>query len=80
MSNIHFDFDRTKNLYVSPIKIFKDGDILMLWNTNDLIYYSNKTKKVDMIKNGFIKLTFAVIFTPSLISLESFGFKTVLSF
>ncbi|XP_047961883.1 F-box protein At3g07870-like [Salvia hispanica] len=83
LSTTRFGFDKTKILYVIPIKIFKDGDILMLMNSNQLIYYSNKTRttqKIDMFKDASKKCTFALIFTPSLLSLESFGIKNVLSF
>ncbi|XP_042035036.1 F-box protein At1g67130-like [Salvia splendens] len=83
LSTARFGFGKTKILYVFPIKIFKDGDILMLLNSNQLICYSNKTRttqKVDMFKDASKKCTFAMIFTPSLLSFESFGIKNVLSF
>ncbi|XP_047953534.1 putative F-box protein At1g47730 [Salvia hispanica] len=46
--NIDSDFDRFCML-VDPIKLFKDGDILMLMNKTRLIYYSNKTRTFEHV-------------------------------
>ncbi|KAL1533742.1 F-box protein CPR1-like [Salvia divinorum] len=68
-----------------PIKVFKDGDILMLLGQMWLIYYSNKTRttrQVSMFKDAAAEdyHTSAMIFTPSLFSLKSFGVGNVISF
>lgn len=66
---------------VYPVKVFKDGDILMAWEDSFLFYYSNKTKttrKVDLFEpKTFID---AVVHIPSFLSLNSFGIKDVISF
>ncbi|XP_042032214.1 F-box protein CPR1-like [Salvia splendens] len=75
-----FDLD---HLYVHLIKHFKDGDILMMLDEYDLIYYSNKTRtfqQVGMFRDGSAGLLSAMIFTPSLFSLKNFGFENVISF
>ncbi|XP_042035054.1 uncharacterized protein LOC121781371 [Salvia splendens] len=69
---------------VEPIRLFKDGDILMLLVVNQFSYYSNKTKTVQqvaMFKDAVGKdYVSALIFTPSLFSLKNFGFENVISF
>ncbi|KAL1533718.1 putative F-box protein [Salvia divinorum] len=117
LSTNGFDFDfgtRNRMESVYPIKLFKDGDILMLMLPKDinfynrkrrLIYYSNKTgtiQQLGMIDEqlgtigvlGMIAeqhrtiedvvvgnhLTRAMIFTPALLSLASFGNENVISF
>ena len=69
---------------VYPIKLFKDGDFLMLLNMQ-LIYHSNKTKSTQEV--GIFKglastdyYTCVKIFTPSLFSLKSFGIENVISY
>ncbi|KAL8465903.1 hypothetical protein ACS0TY_035135 [Phlomoides rotata] len=60
---------------VCPIKVFKDGDILMLW-VFYLFYYSSKTKttqKVDMFKQPNGNQIAAILHTPSFLPLKSFG-------
>lgn len=51
------DFAGESYEVVYPIKVFEDGDILMIWDDLYLFYYSNKTKtaaKIDMwgLKNA----------------------------
>ncbi|XP_047959886.1 uncharacterized protein LOC125205113 [Salvia hispanica] len=69
---------------VKPIKLFKDGDVLMLLYEKWLIYYSNKTRtiqQVGMFKDATAKdKVSAMIFTPSLFSLKNFVFENVISF
>ncbi|XP_047959468.1 F-box protein At3g07870-like isoform X2 [Salvia hispanica] len=80
MFDINFNLD---HLYVHLIKHFKDGDILMMLDEYDLIYYSNKTRtlqQVGMFRDGSAGLIRPLIFTPSLISLKNFGFENVISF
>ncbi|KAL1533719.1 soyasapogenol B glucuronide galactosyltransferase [Salvia divinorum] len=83
LSTIGYDFDWVY-LRVEPIKLFKDGDILMLLDENSLIYYSNKTRtfqEVGMFKDLDVKdYIDALIFNPSLFSLKKFGFENVISF
>ncbi|KAL8510280.1 hypothetical protein ACS0TY_017184 [Phlomoides rotata] len=66
---------------VYPIKVFKDGDILMAWEDSFLFYYSNKTKTSRKI-HMFEPETYmdAVVHTPSFLSLKSFRVKNVRSF
>ena len=86
MSTVGFDvYGGWVDTLVFPIKVFKGGDVYMLLNRNDLIYYSNKTRttqRVGMFNDadaGYF-LNFAAIFTPSLFSLKSFGLENVISF
>ncbi|XP_057793480.1 F-box protein At3g07870-like [Salvia miltiorrhiza] len=81
------DFGRDDQLppFYYPIKVFKDGDILMLWEEKLLIYYSNNTKTTQQIcvlafagdNHNYI---YAMIFTPSLFSLKNLGMENVISF
>ncbi|XP_047948941.1 uncharacterized protein LOC125194754 [Salvia hispanica] len=89
MSSNGFDFDRASvfgwnYMCVKPIKLFKDGDVLMLLAKKRLIYYSNKTRtiqQVGMFEDAAAKdYVSALIFTPSLFSFKNFGFKNVISF
>ena len=73
------------NLYcIYPIKVFKDGDILMWLSIDQFIFYSNKTKtiqRVGMFNDPNARYFFnAMIFTPNLFSLKSFEFENVISF
>ena len=82
LSTVGFDFD-LDDMYLHPIRHFKDGDILMLLVEYDLIYYSSKTRtfqQVGMFKVGSASFLSALIFTPSLFSLRNFGFENVISF
>ncbi|XP_047953248.1 F-box protein At5g18160-like [Salvia hispanica] len=86
LSTMGFDFDWELDFdydYVFPIKLFKDGDILMLLNDKRLIYYSNKTRtfqQVGMFRDRSVLQLNALIFTPRLFSLKNFGFENVISF
>ncbi|KAL8458291.1 hypothetical protein ACS0TY_035968 [Phlomoides rotata] len=58
-----------------PIKVFRDGDILIQWN-EFFIFYSSKTKssqKVDILNNPHVYHNNAILYTPSFLSLKSFG-------
>ncbi|XP_042033562.1 F-box protein At3g07870-like [Salvia splendens] len=71
--------------WLYPIKVFKDGGILM-GRYNVLIYYSNKTRTTQQV--GIFNdadaweyyFTFPNIFTPVLFSLQSFALENVISF
>ncbi|XP_042032201.1 F-box protein At3g07870-like [Salvia splendens] len=68
---------------VEAIKLFKDGDVLMLLARSSLFYYSNRTRtlqQVDMLKDANEKKGYPLIFNPSLLSLKNFGFENVISF
>ncbi|XP_047961896.1 uncharacterized protein LOC125206699 [Salvia hispanica] len=84
LSIIGFDFDSDLDyICVHPIKHFKDGDILMLLDEDDVIYYSNKTRtfqRIDMFKDEAAVYRAALIFTPSFFSLKNFGLENVFSF
>ncbi|XP_042035031.1 F-box protein CPR1-like [Salvia splendens] len=85
LSTIGFDFDFGQVVnFVHPIKVFKDGDILMLLNGYRFIFYSNKTKtiqRVGMFNDANAGYFFSeMIFTPSLFSLKSFESENVFSF
>ena len=82
LSTMVFDINMDY-VYVHPIKHFKDGDILMLLDDDDLVYYSNKTRtfqQVGMFRDGYVRCLSALTFTPSRFSLKNFGFKNVISF
>ncbi|KAL1533740.1 F-box protein CPR1-like [Salvia divinorum] len=86
-STKYFDFGLHSPLelmVVYPIKLFKDGDVLMLLDEG-LIYHSNKTRttrEVGIFKDPVAMdyITFVKIFTPRLFSLKSFGIENVISF
>ncbi|XP_047953518.1 F-box protein At3g07870-like [Salvia hispanica] len=73
-----------KYMGVKPIRLFKDGDVLMLLDQKKLIYYSNKTKtiqQVGMLNDATAQnYVSAMIFTPSLFSFKNFVFENVISF
>ncbi|XP_073275330.1 F-box protein At3g07870-like [Primulina huaijiensis] len=68
---------------VLPIKVFRNGDILMIWGDFHLFYYSNKTKIasktdiVEMLPSGAVE---AILHVPSFVSLTCFGMENVNSF
>ena len=86
LSTIGFDIDGGwVNNFACRIKMFKDGDVLMILDGEDLIYYSNKTRSTQHIgmfndANEGYYVNVATIFTPSLFKLESFGLESVISF
>ncbi|KAL1538389.1 hypothetical protein AAHA92_27144 [Salvia divinorum] len=67
-----------EDMYIIPIKIFKNGDILMFLEDQCLAYYSNKTRTIQRV--GMFDLADTMIFTPSLFSLKKFGGENVISF
>ncbi|KAL7156004.1 hypothetical protein ABFS83_03G113600 [Erythranthe nasuta] len=77
------DFDGESYEVVYPIKVFKDGDILMSWQDFHLFYYSNKTRTVgiiDMLEFGNSGID-SMLYTSSFLSLEScFPMENVRSF
>ncbi|KAL1533739.1 F-box protein-like protein [Salvia divinorum] len=82
ISTIDFDWN-TMNIY--PIKIFKNGDVLMYPEEMGFIYYSNKTRTnrlVGMLTDTTSEDDIAsfMIYTPSLFSLKNFGVEDVISF
>ncbi|XP_042032323.1 putative F-box protein At1g32420 [Salvia splendens] len=87
-STIDFDIDFNVDwvgLSVLPIKVFKDGDVLMLIDEEQLIYYSNKTRTTQKVgvfndTDEEYYFTSTMIFTPSFFSLKSFNFENVMSF
>lgn len=68
---------------VSAMKAFKDGDILLNRNINNLFYFSSKTKtchKLDSVlqnRNGCIQ---AITHSSSFLSLKSLDGENVISF
>ncbi|XP_042032218.1 F-box/LRR-repeat/kelch-repeat protein At1g09650-like [Salvia splendens] len=70
-------------VFVEAIKLFRDGDVLMLVDRSILVYYSNKTRTLqqfDKYQDADAKVyNTAVIFYPSLLSLKNFGFENVIS-
>ncbi|KAL6551282.1 hypothetical protein OROMI_021770 [Orobanche minor] len=74
-------FDRS-NSRARPIKVFKDGDILMQWGHERLFYYSNKMNKT--IQNGILDddqhwFISSVLLTPSFLALRTFRNENVIS-
>ncbi|XP_073135574.1 F-box protein At3g07870-like [Henckelia pumila] len=69
---------------VFPIKVFKNGDILMIWGDFNLFYYSNNTKTTSTM--SLFELEFAIgcieamLHVPSLVSLTCFAGENVHSF
>ncbi|KAL1533734.1 F-box protein-like protein [Salvia divinorum] len=80
-----FDFSPWDLMNVYPIKVFENGDVLILLKGKCLIYYSNKTRTIrqaGMLTDGTSKNdgASAMIYTPSLYSLKNFGVENVISF
>ncbi|XP_073051489.1 F-box protein At3g07870-like [Primulina eburnea] len=68
---------------VNPIKVFKNGDILIVWGDFYMFYYSNKNKttsKIDIIEMACCGSVEAILHVPSLVSLACFGRENVNSF
>ncbi|XP_047979034.1 F-box protein CPR1-like [Salvia hispanica] len=86
LSTVALGFDEWIHLSFRPIKVFKDGDILMLlMEDGQLIYYSNKTttaQRIVLFNDAAVVRynTDAMVFTPSLFSLNNFEFENVISF
>ncbi|KAI3468776.1 hypothetical protein Pfo_025439 [Paulownia fortunei] len=54
-----------------PLQVLRNGEILMLWISNDLVCYDPKTKSLRFVGFHWLRLTpKAVAFTPSFISLK----------
>ncbi|XP_012854989.1 PREDICTED: F-box/kelch-repeat protein At3g06240-like [Erythranthe guttata] len=82
------------NGIVCPIKIFKDGHVLMTWEEHlgvnmllNMFYYSNKTKTTTLFDaynvfgiSGAGSHMDALLFTPSFLSLKSFPNEFVTEF
>lgn len=65
------------------VKLFKDGDMLLAWKDFFLVYYSSRTasvQEVDMFRVPPDNMLDAILYTPSFLSLASFGFEDVTSF
>ncbi|XP_047961757.1 F-box protein At3g07870-like [Salvia hispanica] len=84
MSTTSLDSSVGRNyISVEALKLFKDGDVLMLLDHSIAVYYSNNTRtlqQVNMLKEADPMKGYALIFNPSLLSLKSFGFENVISF
>ncbi|XP_042033558.1 uncharacterized protein LOC121780100 [Salvia splendens] len=84
MSTTCLDLSLRKHcISVEALKLFKDGDVLMLLDSSILVYYSNKTRtleEVNVLKDADAKKGYALIFNPSLLPLKSLGFENVISF
>ncbi|KAL0314221.1 UNVERIFIED_CONTAM: hypothetical protein Sangu_2266500 [Sesamum angustifolium] len=68
---------------VYPIKIFKDGDIMMAWDDFHLFYHSIKNKttaSVDIAALQTAGCIAAMLHTPTFLSLKSFAMENVRSF
>ncbi|KAL2231923.1 F-box protein At3g07870-like [Sesamum indicum] len=68
---------------VYPIKIFKDGDILMAWQDFYLFYHSLKNKTTANVDIPKLHTTYnkeAMLHTPTFLSLRSFAMENVCSF
>ncbi|KAI3464426.1 hypothetical protein Pfo_021089 [Paulownia fortunei] len=68
---------------VNPMKVFRDGDILMSWEDYFRFYYSNKTKttqKIDMFELHTSGSIDSMLYTSSFLSLKSFPVENVSSF
>ncbi|XP_073143919.1 F-box protein At3g07870-like [Henckelia pumila] len=66
---------QTTSEIMYPIKVFKDGDILILWENFKLFFYCNKsksTRKVDAFEmHHYSGWTEAMLHTSSFVSLKS---------
>ncbi|XP_047977667.1 F-box protein At3g07870-like [Salvia hispanica] len=61
---------------VYPIKVFEDGDILMLVKDTQLLYYSAKNETVGQV--GIVgAASGSILFTPTFLSLKSLGVESV---
>ncbi|XP_042067381.1 jacalin-related lectin 38-like [Salvia splendens] len=70
-------------MYVQPIEVIGNGDILMLCDAKIFMYYSNKTQTAREIGAFFDAkncTTYAMLLNPTLVSLKSLGMKNVISF
>ncbi|KAG8378371.1 hypothetical protein BUALT_Bualt08G0130500 [Buddleja alternifolia] len=77
------DFAGESHEVVSPLKVFRDGDILMWWEDFSLFYYCNKSKtarKLDMFEQETCWRLDAMLHTSSFVSLKSFVIENVNSF
>ncbi|KAK4483844.1 hypothetical protein RD792_011051 [Penstemon davidsonii] len=78
------DLDSITYEAVYVLKVFKDGDILMLWEDTCLFYYCEKTKsakKVDLFeRDQYDYYINALLHTSSFVSLGRFALENVSSF
>ncbi|EYU22876.1 hypothetical protein ABFS82_03G107600 [Erythranthe guttata] len=73
---------------VYPIKLFKDGHVLMTWQRDyswfyDMFYYSNKTKITQKNRKLMTRVASpmqAMLYTPSFLSLKTFPRENVTKF
>lgn len=67
--------------FVSPIKVFKDGDILMASGSHDkLLHFSNKAKTIQDVDVLGFRPSYcirAITYTPSFLSLKCFVVENV---
>ncbi|KAL1560034.1 F-box protein CPR1-like [Salvia divinorum] len=67
--------------FVQPIEVFGNCDILMLCDAKIFMYYSNKILTApDFLGAKKNCITSAMLFTPTLVSLQSLGMENVISF
>ncbi|KAK4413274.1 F-box protein [Sesamum alatum] len=77
------DFAGESYEVVYPIKIFKDGDILMAWADFYLFYHSLKNRTTAQVDIPRLQTTYrmeAMLHTPTFLSLKSFAMENVCSF
>lgn len=75
------NFERPNYNIVRPLKVFKDGEILMAFGGLPLFYYSTKTKTSHEL--ALLEMYIAIepiLLTASLISVRSFANEKVISF
>lgn len=65
---------------IYPLKWFEDGDILMLEDDLQLLWYSRETGTALGVGNAKGDYVNSIIFTPTFLSLKSLGMENVLSF
>ncbi|XP_042024676.1 uncharacterized protein LOC121771852 [Salvia splendens] len=66
-----------EHMLVTPIKVYKNSDVLMFLDDSCLVYYSNKMRTTQQV--GMFDLYNTTIFTPNLFSLKNFGGENVIS-
>ncbi|KAH6826256.1 hypothetical protein C2S53_001693 [Perilla frutescens var. hirtella] len=66
-------------VFLCPIKVFEDGDILMEIGIQRLVYYSNKTETIREVDVSGSDCT-AISYTPSFVSLKTIAMENVVSF
>lgn len=75
-------FDQRGHRTLYPIKVFENGDVMMVWDSKFLFYYSKETRTTQEIGvfesrgNNFFK---PMLVTPSLFTLKRLGMENVVS-